>query len=172
MMPSRRRGQPGFTLIDLMVTITVIVIVAMLVVPALEDDHRLRLIAASRMVASDIELAQVMTIANPQSPTVVRFQPGAAEYWLASQATPDDPIQLADGVDYRVLFGQGKAMQAQGVTVAVTNLAAATLEFNAQGGLEDLTSEPEVTLTLGSHWIKLSIAPTTGSIFESSSSGL
>ena len=35
-----------------------------------------------------------------------------------------------------------------------------------------IATEPEVTLTLGSHWIKLSIAPTTGTIFESSSSGL
>jgi prepilin-type N-terminal cleavage/methylation domain-containing protein len=165
----RTRSRRGFTLIDLMVTLTVIVIVAALVVPRLQDDTRLRLIGASRMVASDIELAQLMTIANPQDATVVRFQNGTGEYWLASASAPDDPIDRAGVPDgYRVIFGQGDASHAAGVTMVAANIANNTLTFNAQGGIEDLTSEPAVTLMLDSRWIKLYIAPTTGVITESS----
>jgi len=165
----RTRSTRGFTLIDLMVTLTVIVVMAALVVPRLQDDARLRLIGASRMLASDIELAQMMTIANPQDATVVRFQNGTGEYWLASASAPDDPIDRA-GIPngYRVIFGQGDAALAGGVTLLAADIENGTLTFNAQGGIEDLTAEPAVTLLLDSRWIRLHIAPVTGVITESS----
>jgi Tfp pilus assembly protein FimT len=163
------RSRRSFTLIDLMVTLTVIVVMAALVVPRFQDDARLRLIGASRMLASDIELAQMMTIANPQDATVVRVQNSTGEYWLASASTPDDPIDRA-GIPngYRVIFGQGDAALAGGVTLLASDLENNTLTFNAQGGIEDLTAEPAVTLMLDSRWITLHIAPTTGVITESS----
>jgi hypothetical protein len=135
----------------------------------LQDDTRLRLIGASRMLASDIELAQMMTIANPQDATVVRIQNGTGEYWLASASAPDDPIDRA-GVPngYRVIFGQADAALMAGVTLVAADLDNNTLSFNAQGGIEDLTAQPTVTLALDSRWIKLHIAPTTGVITESS----
>jgi Tfp pilus assembly protein FimT len=162
-------SRAGFTLIDLMVTLTVIVVVAAMVIPRFRDDTRLRLIAASHVLASDIELAQTLTIANPVDPTVVRFKPGTGEYWLAYADTPDDPIDRADVPGgYRVVFGQGEAASAAGVTIAVTDIGDDTLAFNAQGGIEDLTAEPIVSLHLGPRWIKLAISPTTGTITESS----
>jgi prepilin-type N-terminal cleavage/methylation domain-containing protein len=169
MRRQRTRARSGFTLIDLLVTITIIAVLSAMVIPRLQDDARLRLIGASRMIASDIELAQLMTIANPEDPTVVRFQTGTGEYWLASAATPDDPIDRA-GVPqgYRVIFGQGAAVHAGGVTIAAADIENATLTFNAQGGIEDLTSEPVVIVMLGARWIKLHISPTTGVITESS----
>jgi prepilin-type N-terminal cleavage/methylation domain-containing protein len=163
--PSRR----GFTFIDLLVTLTIIAVMATLVLPTLKDDARLKLIGASRLVASDIELAQLMTIANPEEPTVVRFQTGTGEYWLAAAAAPDTPIDRA-GIPggYRVIFGQGDAQHVAGVTIAPADLDNDTLTFNAQGGVEDLTAEPTVLLMLDSKWIKLHISPTTGTITESS----
>ncbi|MHC4564080.1 MAG: hypothetical protein ACYS8X_15085 [Planctomycetota bacterium] len=124
------------------------------------------------MRASDIELAQLMTIANPEEPTVVRLQSGTGEYWLASAAAPEVPIDRADvPAGYRVIFGQGDAVHAAGVTIAATDIDNGILAFNAQGGIENLTSEPTVLLTLGSRWIKLHIAPTTGAITESADPG-
>ena len=121
------------------------------------------------MLASDIELAQMMTIANPQDPIVLRVQHGTGEYWLASASAPDDPIDRA-GIPngYRIIFGQGDAALAGGVTLLAADIENNTITFNAQGGIEDLTSEPAVTLMLDSRWITLHIAPTTGVITESS----
>jgi prepilin-type N-terminal cleavage/methylation domain-containing protein len=166
------RSRRGFTLVDLMVTITVIVVVAALVVPNLQDDARLRLIAASRILASDIEMAQMMTIVNPEAPTVVRFQNGTGEYWLASAFAPDVPIER-DGVPggYRVIFGEGAAAHAAGVTLVPADIENNTLTFNAQGGIEDLTAEPAVTLMLDSRSITLYIAPNTGVITEVADAG-
>jgi prepilin-type N-terminal cleavage/methylation domain-containing protein len=169
MQPAETREHRGFTLIDLLVTMTVLVVLAGVILPRIQDDARLRLIGASRMLASDIELAQLMTIANPQEPTVLRLQAGTGEYWLAPASTPDTPIDRS-GVPggYRVIFGQGDARHAAGVTIATVDIPNDTLIFNAQGGIADLTTEPAVIVMVGTRWIKLEISPTTGSISESS----
>jgi type II secretory pathway pseudopilin PulG len=169
MRPARPRNRRSFTLIDLLVTLTVLVVLAGLILPRIQDDTRLRLIGASRQLASDIELAQLMTLANPAEPTVVRFRAGTGEYWLAPASAPDDPIDR-DGEPgaYRVVFGQGEADYAKGVTIATVDITNDTLAFNAQGGIADLTTEPAVIVMYATQWIKLSIAPTTGTISESS----
>ena len=169
MRPARFRELRSFTLIDLLVTMTVLVVLAGVILPRIQDDVRLRLIGASRMLASDIELAQLMTIANPQEPTVVRLVTGTGEYWLAAASTPETPIDRS-GVPgaYRVIFGQGNARHAGGVTLATVDIANDTLIFNAQGGIADLTTEPAVIVMVGTRWIKLEISPTTGIITESS----
>ncbi len=92
MRPRTRQGRRAFTLIEMLVTLTIIMVAAAIVIPRLRDDSQFRLIAASQLMASDIELAQIMTITNPQDPTLVRFNPSAGEYWLAAASAPDDPI--------------------------------------------------------------------------------
>ena len=51
--------------------------------PAFQEDNRLRLTAASAILASDIEYAQVLNIAHPDEPVVVVFDADGATYWLA-----------------------------------------------------------------------------------------
>jgi type II secretory pathway pseudopilin PulG len=169
MTRDRCRDRRSFTLIDLLITMTVLVVLAGVILPRIQDDVRLRLIAASRILASDIELAQLMTIANPEAPTVVRLVSGTGEYWLATAATPETPIDRS-GVPgaYRVIFGLGDAGHAGGVTIATVDIPNDTLAFNAQGGIADLTTEPAVIVMVGTQWIKLEISPTTGVIRESS----
>ena len=160
--------RPGFTLFDLLVTIAIMTMVAALVVPSLSDADRSRLIAATSILGSDIELAQVVTVSDPARPLVVRFEPAEAKYWLAYADTPDDPIPRPDtGAPYLVIFGQGRAHSAAGVTLVLADIANETLTFLPQGGLADFTAQPEITVSLGNKWIKLAIAPTTGTITES-----
>ena len=133
----------------------------------MSDDSRLRLMAAARVVTSDIEMAQVMTISNPADPVVVRFEPVAAKYWLAYSTTPTDPIKRSGtNDDYEVILGQGRASSATGVSMFLTDMAFNTLSFDVHGGLMDITASPRIRLSAGSRWIQLSIAPTTGSITE------
>ncbi len=64
----------GFTLIELLMTMTIIAVLAAVVLPKFTDSGRLRVSAASSVLTSDIQLAQVMTISHPDRPVVVYFE--------------------------------------------------------------------------------------------------
>lgn len=171
-MQRPRAPRPGFTLFDLMVTITIMALMAAVIFPTLKDDEHLHLIAGSRLLASDIEMAQLMTISNPQEPIVVKFDPGAGRYWLATADDADTPIGRPGGTgQYVVQFGMGDARSAAGVSLDLTDVPDDTLAFNPQGGVADFGAEPEIQLLRGTRWIKLAIHPTTGTITETAGNG-
>ncbi len=167
---SRRRHDRrigGFTLIDLMVTLTIIAVMATVLLPRMDDGGRLRLMAGSRLLASDIEMAQIMTISNPGEPIVVRFDPALGTYWLAAASDPDTPILRPGATQlYKVVFGQGRGRTAKDVTLALTDVTGATLTFNELGGMLDPTAEPQIKLMHGSRWITLTVSTMTGAISE------
>jgi prepilin-type N-terminal cleavage/methylation domain-containing protein len=157
----------AFTLFEVLITVAIIALVGALIVPALRDDARLRLLAASSILTSDIELAQVMTISQPATPVVITFDPDRNRYWLALDSDPATPIPRADtGAPYLVVFGQGRAASAAGVTFTTAGITGDVLTFNAQGGVEDITGAPCITLTAGAHSTSLDIAVSTGTITQ------
>jgi prepilin-type N-terminal cleavage/methylation domain-containing protein len=162
-IPTRR----AFTLLEVLVTITIIAVIAVMVAPSFSDDTRLRLMAASAIVGSDIEFAQIMTISEPDDPIVVRFDTDQDRYWLAYASDPETPMTRPDtGDTYLVAMGNGRAAAAAGVTISTTDIPDDILAFNAQGGVEDFTTHPTVRLALNGRWIDVSIAPSTGTITE------
>jgi len=169
-MMTRSRTNPtrrGVTLIDLMMTITIIIVAGVLVTPKFSDDARLRLIAAAGLVTSDIELAQVMTISHPAEPVVVSFDPTNDRYWLAYADAPGVPIPRHDnGRPYLVTFGKDRARGATGVSLNLTDMAGNVLGFDAQGGIADISAQPVIRLLVGTSFIDLRIAPTTGTITQ------
>ena len=157
----------GFTLIELMMTITIIIVAGALVLPKLSDDTQLRLVAAAGILTSDIELAQVMTISHPADAVVVRFDPDNDQYWLAYADVPDTPIPRSDnGRPYLIVFGQERARSAVGVSLSLTEVSNNTLAFDAQGGVADISAQPVIRLSLGTRFIDLQIASTTGTITQ------
>ena len=165
------RGHPearrGFTLIELMVVVTIVAVAAAFIVPLARDEDRVRVMAAATVLASDIELAQVMTIAHPDDPVVVRFDADKNAYWLAYRDTPDDAMPHPDTGDlYEVVLGQGRAGSAAGVTMTIDKLPTNTLVFDESGGLIDFTETPLIQLSHGDQSITLAIAPMTGTVSE------
>ncbi len=170
-MRRRRERGAGFALIDLMVTLFVIAIMAAVLFPQLEDEGRLRLTAASRLITADIELAQVMTISNPAEPIIVKFEPGGT-YWLAPAGDPDTPIVRSGAIQpYRVVFGEGRGRSGRNVTLVLTDLENNILSFNEQGGVVALNLQPEIKLVYGTEWVKLTLSTMTGTITETAGSG-
>lgn len=168
MTTSRSTIRRGFTLLEMLVTISIIAVAAVLVAPAFNDDARLRLTAASSVLSSDIELAQVMNISYPASPVIVRFEPENQRYWLAYADTPDTPLtREVNGQPYLVEFGVGRASSAADVTFTVDQMTDDTLAFNAQGGLTNYQVTPTIELCRADSAVTLSVAPTTGTVTES-----
>lgn len=165
---TRHRLRCAFTLLEMLVVLTIVVAVAAMAAPMFSDDSRLRVMAASSVLASDIELAQVMTISYPQTPVVVRFDPANNRYWLAYASDPVTPLPREDtGEPYEVALGTGRARAAAGVSMSVDGLPSDTLAFAAHGGLTDFTVAPLIRFTHGDCGIQLAISANTGSIVES-----
>ena len=157
----------GFTLIDLMMTLTIIAVMATVLIPRMGDGGRVRLIAGSRVLSSDIEMAQIMTISNPTEPIIVKFEPLNSRYWLAPASDPDNPIVRPGATQlYRVTFGQGRGRTANDVTFELTDITGDVLKFNEQGGVLDPTTAPQIKLIHGQRWIKLNVSTMTGLISE------
>ncbi len=172
MQPHSLSQHRGFTLIELLVTVAIISVTAVLIAPTLQSDDHFRLLAASSIMRSDIELAQVMTISTPQDPIVVRFDTANNQYWLALASSPDIPIIREDTEEpYLITIGQGRAVSALGVSFTTLDLKSDTLEFNPQGGLVDFASSPSIIFTSTERWIQVDITPTTGRMTETAGSG-
>jgi prepilin-type N-terminal cleavage/methylation domain-containing protein len=162
---STRGDRRGFTLTELLVTLTVVAVIGAVAMPSFQSDERLRLVAASSILMSDLEYAQVLNIAHPDTPVVVRFAADGESYWLAYAADPDVPIAREDNGDpYLVEFGVGRARTASGVLLSFTEIDDLTLEYDGQGALEDFTSMPVITLSFGSASVALSIEAQTGTV--------
>jgi len=83
---TRRTTHPGYTLIEVLITVTVVGLASAVVVPSLMRSGTLGLQAASRMVIADILLAQNDAIAY-QSPRRAVFDVDNNEYRLETGST-------------------------------------------------------------------------------------
>jgi prepilin-type N-terminal cleavage/methylation domain-containing protein len=157
----------GFTLAEMLITVTLIAILAALAMPQFTSVEPLRARAAAGILRSDIEMAQVLCMSEPSNPVVVRFDTSTATYWLAEAGTPDTPITRADtGEPYSVTLGADRAVAAEGISISLADVPSSTLEFNSSGGLIDFTLNPVITLSGATDTVELHIAPTTGRITE------
>jgi prepilin-type N-terminal cleavage/methylation domain-containing protein len=164
----RRTLGRAFTLLELVIVLVIVAAVASMVLPSLSDDRQLRLIAASSLIISDLEMAQVMTISKPEEAVVVRFDVDGGRYWLAYAATPDTPLTREDtGEPYLVELGVGRASGAAGVSISLTDMDDGTLEFDSQGGLTELGVSPQIRISIEGIAVDLTVLSTTGTVTES-----
>lgn len=157
----------GFTLLEMLLTITILATLAAVAIPMVAGTDVVRVRAATDLLISDIELAQILNISYPNDPVVVRFDVEANEYWLAYASSPGTPLNREDtGEPYLVQMGIGRASAAEGVVLNVLSMTNNEIAFNPQGGLTDFSATPVIQLTLAGEAIAITIAPTTGTIFE------
>jgi hypothetical protein len=164
----RRRSacaRRGVLLIDLAITIALIGIIVVAVIPTVRPEEHVKLIAASSILASDIEYAQSASLAAPGDPIVVRFDVAQARYWLALQSEPDSPIMRPNSDDaYEVVYGEGAADDLWGLSIALTNVIDATITFDAFGRATQ-ADDPAITLANEAGDVRVRVRAGTGSVW-------
>jgi prepilin-type N-terminal cleavage/methylation domain-containing protein len=108
--PARRsRSRRGFTLAEILVTITVIGIAAAVILPQIGNRDDLRAISAAREIVADLTYAQSRAVAT-QKPTYVRFDTVNNRYDLLEQINPSDVFMThpLEHANYRVELGAGR----------------------------------------------------------------
>lgn len=160
----------GMSLIELVVTITLIASMAALIIPATNGDNLLKAKAVANVLRSDIELAQVLTMTDPANPVVLQFDPTGTAYWLAESSAPHIPIKLDNrGELYMMTIGMGRLATGHGVTIDAGALPDGQLAFDMNGAVWPPMSTPVIMLNAGDAWVQLEIAPMTGTVTDTTS---
>ena len=131
--PTRRRG--GYTLIEVLIVVTIIGIAAAVVVPHMLAAGTLGVQAAARIIIADILFAQNDAIAQQRNRRVV-FDPANESYSLTDDAGTVLSVNWKGGGvnNYTVDFTTDSRFQ--GVEIVLANFGGATptmLEFDALG---------------------------------------
>jgi prepilin-type N-terminal cleavage/methylation domain-containing protein len=104
------RPRRGFTLAEILVTVSVIGIAAAVILPQIGSRDDLRTISAAREVVADLTYAQSRAVAT-QKPTYVRFDPVNNRYDLLEQIAPSDVYMIhpLEHANYSVSLGSGRS---------------------------------------------------------------
>ena len=155
----------AFSLPELILVLLILAIAGMLIIPSAGSNATAKADAAARMLRSDIEFAQVQTIANPQNPVVLVLADAGDGWWLADSDNPDTPIDRGEsGEPYRMTLGEGRGAAAAGVDIEVQQLPGRILQFDTLGGLEGLAIDPRYHLRCEDAQVQLNVRAGTGFI--------
>lgn len=162
-MPTLARW--GFTIIELLIAMTLMAIVFGLALPMIGNAGSLKLQEAAKMLAADIELAQNESIAHADDTRLIKFDTTTHRYWIAAASAADTPItDLVRNEPFLVEFGTGRASGISGVTIQAVSLGGdSVLRFDAYG-TPDQTSNATITLAGGSATMTVQVAAGSGEV--------
>lgn len=158
------RLQHAFTLVELMIAVAILAVAVGLIIPSLGPNDRSRLLAAANLIASEIELAQSLSIATPEDRAVVKFDlaaPAGVTWWIAPASAPDTPIMRPYSTTPHVTtLGVGDAADLGGIGVTLVGTAD-TIGFE-EFGRPDPPAEIRVRLTNAAGTLDLVLSESTG----------
>lgn len=131
----------GFTLVELLLTVSIAVTIAALAVPMVLGTAPSTADSAARLLFSDLEHAQMLAVANPESRIGLAVDGDGGGWRIVDADSPGQPWvdRLDDLATPRVLevrMGHGRAATC---TDAVITPTGATIVFDPLGGLETPT---------------------------------
>jgi len=137
----------GFTLVELLMVITVLIIAAAIVIPNIGSAADAQAMSAARALASDLELARHLALKTAQPHTVL-FSDDLQSYKVVSGKTFEVTLSARNGMG--------------AVTVASASFGGdAYVTFNELG---EPSSAGEVTVEAGDLQIVVAVAGLTGSV--------
>ncbi len=160
LIPTTTRNR-AFTLVEILITVAIMAVIVAVAVPALSSNDGARLHGALNMVASDIEYAQSVALADPNDPGVFKASADGTSYWVATSSDPDAPVLSEYSNEPRlVVFGTGVAAGFEGVTVTVAQ-ADREIQFDGFGRLAEM-DDILVTISNGAGVREIFVKSSTG----------
>lgn len=169
-----RPSSRGYTLIEVLVTVTILGISAAVVIPSMSGAHVLKVQAAVRSIVADITFAQ-MDALGYQEPRGIVFDADANQYTLiqitgAEVDIDADALYDPKGPEQRYVVNLGRA-EFGGAEITDLDLNGGdTLIFDeiggpvAAAGSDQLSSGGSITITAPSGQFRIDIAPFTGRV--------
>ncbi len=159
-----RRG--AFTLVELLMVITVLIIAAAIVLPNIGSAGDAQAMSAARVVAADLEMARDLAL-KTQRPHTVLFSDDEQSYKVVEDYGGES-YSAADAIDHPVVEGRtfevtlARLNGMAGVTVSeVTFGGDGYVTFNELG---EPSSSGSVTVEAGRTQMQIEVAGLTGSV--------
>lgn len=161
--PDRTQGRPGFTLIELMVVVAILMTMAMFTIPMIQDGRSSGVNAAAGILQSDLERAQVMAMARPDTRVGLQIDADGGGWSIVDADSPSTPLlDEFTGSPISIRLGEGRGQVADGVRIQPDDASANLLVFGPLGGLEVPGNPRLLTVRNESNERTLSISPATG----------
>ena len=160
-------GRGGFTLIELIVVITILAIAAVLAVPMLSSAGDIKLRSAAGMIASDLEYAKNMAISRQKNYMVV-FTPSSESYRVCDNEGTVIAHPLKVGSNFIVDFSTNS--QLKNVKIVSTDLDSNTVTFDYLGspysgsGTDTPLNSGSIVISIKTFNSTIKIEPVTGYI--------
>lgn len=145
------------TLVEVIVVMVLLAIAAAVIVPQAVETSDLEVVAAARLVASDLNYAQDLAVTS-QSPITVTFSPAANSYTLSNES--GSLIHPITKKTYQTAFTEGSGFGRVEV-VSATFGSGNTVTFDELG---TPSAAGTVILQAGGHVYHVSVAAATGRV--------
>ena len=166
MNEDRQTSRGAFTLVELLMVITVLIIAAAIVLPNIGSAGDAQAMSAARVVAADLEMARDLAL-KTQRPHTVLFSNDEQSYKVVEDYGGES-YASADAIDHPVV--EGRTFE---VTLARRNgmggVAVAQVDFGGDGHvtfneLGEPSSAGSVTVEAGQAQMQVDVAGLTGSV--------
>jgi prepilin-type N-terminal cleavage/methylation domain-containing protein len=152
----------GLTLVELLMTITVLGMVASMVLPLLGDGAAGRIGVASILLRDDLEQARFRTVANPERPLAVVVADDGAGWMVVDPAMPGTPATRDDGTPWIIRAGEERAAGMEDVFIALEGTSESLLDFDESGAVRDRSATPSFRITCGERVRIIEVGAVTG----------
>jgi len=154
----------GFTFLELLVSLGIMAMLVALAAPMFGSNEALQLDITKRLLVSDLEYAQVLAIANPETEVALIVDEDGSGWSIATLNSPSVPLtNTSTGEPLVTTLGSNAAASATNVQLTC-NTENNAVAFDQNGGLIDFAQSAQLYLQCGETVLVVEISPTTGSI--------